>query len=218
MREKYLNNNPEFAYKLFSTVGLGNGEMSSYEQQLCEEIWEECNKVRSEVLVKCVQICGTIDTPLSRYVRAKAWSWNIVCYSNNAISAIIDYLNHDLYEEAFKDNLLFESYQMRKNHHLFNMYLDLAKAYEGAKDFEKAIEIYNESKRFMISQIPYVKIANRLRIMKRYDEALEELETAKKSKYAMYPRINESSINCIDLNVIDRYYKEVLDFKNRHSK
>ncbi len=218
MKEKYLYNNPEFAYKLFSTVGLGNNKMSDYEQKLCKEIWEECNMVRSKVLIKCVQICGTADTPLARYVRAKAWSWNLVCYSNNAINAIIDYLSHELYEDAFKENLLFDNYQMRKNHHLFNTYLDLGNAYEKAKKFDKALEIYNESKKFMNSHIPYVKIANRLRILKRYDEALEELNKAKNSKFAKYPKTKEFNINYIDLNVIDRYYEEILKFKNKHKK
>ena len=213
MNDNCLNNNPVFAYKLFSTMGLGYCEMSDFERKLCEDIWKECNNLRSDVLIKCVQICGNVDSPLARYVRAKAWSWNLVCYSSNAISAIIDYLNHDLFEDSFKDNLVFDDYAMRRNHHLFSMYLDLGKAYEGAKKYDMAIEIYNRSKKFINNQIPYVRIAERYRIMKKFDEAISELDDAKNSKYAMYPKDNESNVNCIDLRVIDSYYKKVLDFK-----
>lgn len=213
MKDRYLVNNPDFAYKLFSTMGLVNIEMSDYEEKLCDEIWDECNHVRSDVLIKCVQICGVADTPLARYVRAKAWSWNLVCYSDNAICAIIDYLNHDLYEDSFKDNIVFDHYSIRKNHHLFNMYLDLGKAYEGAKKYNEAIDIYNKSKKFVYSQIPYIRIANRYKLMKEYDKALEELEDARKSKYARYPTDNDFGKDYIDLIVIDTYYKKIKNSK-----
>ena len=221
MREQYLIDNPNFAYKLFSTVGMGSNNMTSYEEELCKDIWMECNNNRSQVLIKCVQICGSINTPLARYVRAKAWSWNLVKYSSNAIDAINDYLRNELYEDAFKNNLAFDNYIMRKNQHLFRMYLDLAKAYEGDKQFDKAIEIYNESKKYMNNQIPYVSIAERYRKMKRFDEALRELEKAKNSEYAIYPNENEPTIdhiNNIDLNIIDRYYNKILESKRKYTK
>lgn len=213
MKDKYLINNPDFAYKLFSTMGIGRAVMSDYEEKLCSEIWDECNHVRSDVFIKCVQICGNVNTPLARYVRAKAWSWNIVCYSNNAIIAIIDYLNHDLYEDSFKDNIIFDNYNTRKNHHLFNMYLDLGKAYEGAKKYDEAIDVYNESKKFVCSQVPYIKIANRYKSMKEYDKALMELEEARKSKYAKYPTESDFGKDYIDLRVIDSYYKKIKNSK-----
>lgn len=213
MKNKYLVNNPDFAYKLFSTMGIGSVAMSDYEEKLCSEIWDECNHVRSDVLIKCVQICGNVNTSLARYVRAKAWSWNIVCYSNNAISAIIDYLNHDLYEDSFKDNIIFDNYNKRKNHHLFNMYLDLGKAYEGAKKYDEAIDVYNESKKFVCSQTPYIKIANRYKSMKEYDKALMELEEARKNKYAKYPTEDDFGKDYIDLSVIDKYYKKINNSK-----
>lgn len=54
MKDKHLINNPDFVYRLFLTIGIGSVLMSDYEEKSCSEIWDECNHVRSEFLIKCV--------------------------------------------------------------------------------------------------------------------------------------------------------------------
>ena len=84
-------NNPDFAEKLLSTFYCGSS-MSHEEEMECQKIWKECNNVRFDVLKKVVDICGDIDTPQSRYVKAMAWSFNSIIYSEQRIIAINDYL------------------------------------------------------------------------------------------------------------------------------
>lgn len=72
-----MNVDPNFAETLMSTFYAG-GEMSPDDYKRCQEIWNVHNNNRSEVLKNVIELCGNINTPQTRYIRALAWSFNRV--------------------------------------------------------------------------------------------------------------------------------------------
>ena len=147
MNSDYNNLNyeidPNFAEKLMSTFYAG-GDMSETDYKKCQKIWAEHNNNRSEVLKIVVELCGNVDTPQARYIRAIAWSFNSVMYSSERINAINDYLGKELYFKAYKNNsqTIDKGLKYGTKVHIARMLRYMADAYSHLKMYEKEEEIY----------------------------------------------------------------------------
>ena len=138
-----MNIDPNFAEKLMSTFYAGGG-MSDSDYNRCQKIWNDCNNDRSEVLKIVVKLCGDIDTPQTRYLRALAWSFNRVEYSEQRINAIESYLNNELYKEAYKNSAssIDKGIKYGEKVHIMTMLNYMAQAYCHLKMFDKEEEVY----------------------------------------------------------------------------
>lgn len=138
-------NNPDFAEKLMSTFYCGS-IMSSEEEIECQKIWNENNNVRFEVLKRVVEICGDIDTPQARYIKAIAWSFNSVIYSNERIKAINHYLNNKLYKQAYINMVctIDKGLKYGEKVHIMTMLQYMADAYCHLKMYDKEEETYKK--------------------------------------------------------------------------
>ena len=128
----------DFAEKLMSTFDVG-GDMSDIDYLKCEKIWEINNRDRSKVLKVVVDLCGNVDTPKARYLRAKAWSYNRMIYSKEKVESITEYLNNELYDEEYKNAY---DAEWAKKFHISLMLQSLAEAYHHLKDFKNEEETY----------------------------------------------------------------------------
>ncbi|MBQ6538776.1 MAG: tetratricopeptide repeat protein [Bacilli bacterium] len=143
--EKEKNVDPNFAEKLMSTFYVGGG-LSEADYQKCEKIWKENNNDRSKVLQVVVKLCGDIDTPQTRYLRALAWSFNRVEFSDQRIKAINDYLNNELYKEAYENLVgsIERGLEYGENFHRAIMLEYLAGAYCHLKMYKEEEETYQK--------------------------------------------------------------------------
>ncbi len=140
--------NPHLAEVLMFDYGPG-GELSENDYDMCQKISNECNNDRSEILKVIVKLCGDIDTPKMRYIRALAWSYNRVEYSEQRIAAITNYLNHTLYTPAYSNYgvSIDKGLNYGKKLHIETMLQYMADAYRHLKDYENEektyLKIYN---------------------------------------------------------------------------
>lgn len=134
---------PNFAELLMATFYAG-GVMTKDEQKECDSIWKELNNDRFEVLKRVVDLCGSIDTPQTRYLKALSWSFNKVEYSNERINSINYYLDNELYEKAYTNlaSSLENGLEYGKKVHIANMLQYLAQAYCHLKDYDNEESTY----------------------------------------------------------------------------
>ncbi len=181
-------NNPDFAEKLLSTFYCGSS-MSHEEEMECQKIWKECNNVRFDVLKKVVDICGDIDTPQSRYVKAMAWSFNSIIYSEQRIIAINDYLNNKLYFDSFKNNVVTIEKGMKKGEafHRVSFLKYLADAYNSLKQYDKCEQTYLKIlEQKTIVPNGYIYLAEFYRKRGDLDKAIQTLYDGKKSLNSIF--------------------------------
>lgn len=134
---------PSFAEVLMSTFYAG-GNMSEEDYKKCKRIWEENNNDRSKVLQIVASLCGNVNTPQARYIRALAWSFNRVEFSEQRIKSINEYLSHELYKKAYQ-NLAVSSekgIKYAEKLHRMIMLQYLAEAYCHLKMYDKEEEVY----------------------------------------------------------------------------
>jgi hypothetical protein len=176
---------PNFSELLMSTFFMG-ANMSEQDKLKCESIWKEKNNDRSEVLKVVVDLCGDINTPQTRYIKALAWSFNSVEYSRNRIDSINNYLNNELYEKAYINlaPTIENGITYGKKFHIGIMLQYMAQAYCHLKDFENEektyIKIYELNLLVPNGSIllaKFYKKRNNLR------KAIEVLEGSKKSQH-----------------------------------
>lgn len=190
-------NNPDFAEKLMSTFFAG-GKMNAEEEQECEKIWQECNNNRSEVLKKVIQICGDIDTPQTRYLKAISWSFNSTQYSHERIEAINNYLSKELYYEAYRNNGITLDYGTAKGEKFHRaVFLGyLATAYNSIKDYNNCEETYKKIIKLGTgTPNGYVLLANFYRKSGNIDIAIETLCDAKKTLNYLTNKDYKNAIN-----------------------
>ena len=158
--------------------------MTDEEQKQCNKIWKENDYNRSKVLLKVVEICGNVDSPQSRYIKAIAWSFNSVIYARERIDAINDYLSKDLYEKAFHHNSWMSETEIEesRNSHIAMMTKYLADGYYSIKDYDNAEKTYMK-----IASMPvfipngYLLLADFYAKTKRLDDAINLLKASRKS-------------------------------------
>lgn len=190
-------NNPAFAETLLSTFYAG-GSMSLEEEQECEKIWKECNNVRFEVLKKVVEICGNVNTPQSRYVKAMAWSFNSTIYSEQRIVAINEYLTNTLYYESFKNNVvtLEKGRKKGEDFHKVTFLKYLADAYNSLKQYDKCEETYLKIIK-LNTVIPngYIYLAEFYKKRGNLDKAISTLYNGKKSFNSLFNKEYKEQLN-----------------------
>lgn len=178
--------NPNLAEKLMCTLSVGY-DLSEKDLKKCQKIWQQCNNDRSTVLKKIISLCGNIDTPQTRYLKAKSWAWNKVEYCDYAIESLEYYLNNPLYEKIYTHRIhnINDTIEDKKNMHLCEMNRYLAQSYEKKQNFEKALEVYNNCFKYDDMSTPniYLDLANIYRKMNRLNQSINILEKAKKTKY-----------------------------------
>ena len=179
----FMRVDPNFAELLMSTFYMG-GNMSEQEQIKCESIWKENNNDRSEVLKIVVDLCGDINTPQTRYLRALAWSFNRVEYSQNRIDSINTYLNDELYEKAYINlaSCIENGMEYGKKVHIATMLQYMAQAYCHLKDFENEEKIYKEIYELgLLVPNGCILLAKFYKKRNKLSKAIEVLESGKKS-------------------------------------
>lgn len=190
-------NNPDFAEKLMSTFYCG-ASMNAEEEQECKRIWEECNNVRFDVLKKVVEICGNINTPQSRYVKAMAWSFNSTMYSSQRIDAINDYLNNKLYYDSYKNNVvtLEEGRKKGEAFHRVTFLKYLADAYNSLKEYDKCEQVYLEIiKQKTLVPNGYIYLADFYRKRGNLEKAIKVLQEGKKSINSIFNKEYREQLN-----------------------
>lgn len=177
-----MNIDPDFAEKLMSTFYAGGG-MSELDYERCQKIWKDCNNDRSAVLKEVVKLCGEVDTPQARYLRAIAWSFNRVEYSNQRIKSIEKYLNNSLYDKAYMNYGVSIDYGVGygKRLHIMTMLQYMADAYCHLKDYKNEEKIYLKmyDLRIIIPNV-CVKLARYYAKRDQREKAIEILKKEKK--------------------------------------
>lgn len=178
-----ITNNPNFAEKLMSTFFAG-ASMSDEEEKKCKKIWKECNDDRSEVLKIVVDICGNVDSPQTRYLRAIAWSFNSTKYAQERIEAINKYLSNELYFNAFNNNVITLNHGIKKGEKVHRaIFLEyLAIAYNSIKNYEECEATYIRIIK-LNTDIPngYILLADFYKKHGKVDLAIDTLKKAKKT-------------------------------------
>ena len=165
--------NPHLAEVLMFDYGPG-GELTDADYEMCQKISYECNNDRSEILKVIVELCGNIDTPKMRYIRALAWSYNRVEYSEQRIAAINDYLSKTLYTPAYSNH--------GKKLHIETMLQYLADAYCHLKNYEKEEETYLKMYRLrIVTPNVCVKLAKYYSKRGKKEKAINILKNEKKT-------------------------------------
>lgn len=198
-------NNPDFAEKLLSTFYCGVS-MTNEEEIECSNIWKECNNIRFDVLKKVVEICGNVNTPKARYVKAMAWSFNSTIYSEQRVNAINDYLNNELYYEAYKNNAVTLEKGRKKGEafHRVIFLKYLADAYNSLKLYDECEKVYLDIiKQNTIIPNGYIYLADFYRKRGNLDKAIEVLYSGKKSFNSVFNKEYRKQIN----KKIDEYEK-----------
>lgn len=187
LKNGIMSNNPDLALKLFDTIAVstGNNNNNIIEQKLINDILKEC-KSRQEILNKVIEICGVPKTPKQRYIYAKAYLWSNKKYRKKAIYYTELYLSNQLYDDIYLHRFRYydQPLEERKNEHISDLYLDLAKVYEKMYIFDKAIL----NSEIAIELVPYCPLAYRTKVSclikdNKIDEAINYLKDVKKSKY-----------------------------------
>lgn len=198
-------NNPSFAEKLLSTFYCGAS--MTYEEKIeCEKIWKECNNIRSDVLKKIVEICGDVDTPQSRYIKAMAWSFNSTTYSEQRIVAIHDYLKNELYYDSYKNNVITLEKGRKKGEafHRVTFLKYLADAYNSLKQYDKCEQVYLDIiKQNTIVPNGYIYLADFYRKRGNLDKAINVLYDGKKTFNSIFNQEYKKQLN----KKIDEYEK-----------
>lgn len=191
------SNNPDFAEKLMSTFFVGTS-MSDAEEKECEKIWKECNNNRSEVLKRVVDICGNVDSPQTRYLKAIAWSFNSTKYAQERIEAINKYLSNKLYFDAFKNNVITLDYGIKKGEkfHRAIFFEYLATAYNSIKDYKECEATYIKIIK-LDTDIPngYMLLADFYKRHGNLDLAIDTLKNAKKTLKYIFNKEFKNNIN-----------------------
>lgn len=190
-------NNPDFAEKLLSTFYCGTS-MNYEEEMECNKIWKECNNVRFDVLKKVVDICGDVNTPQSRYVKAKAWSFNSTMYSEERIAAINEYLNNELYYKSYKNNVVTLEKGRKKGEafHRASFLKYLADAYNSLKQYDKCEQVYLDIiKLNTIVPNGYTCLAEFYRKQGNLDKALNILYDGKKTINGIFNKEYKEQLN-----------------------
>ena len=152
-----LTNNSIFAEKLFSYIGVGK-PLNKEDERECEKIFNECERSRFKYFDKIIEICGNEDSSRARYIRAMVYSWHSTIHSKDAIKCTEYYLNNELYKDSYNEIcnfdfikcLPFTRNKMKKYFHLYSMFIMQAKNFEHDKQFLKAIEIYEDCKKYTL--------------------------------------------------------------------
>ncbi len=174
---------PDFAEKLLSTFFAG-ASLTDAEQEECEKIWRECNNSRKEVLLKVVNLCGDIDTPQTRYIKALAWSFNSTQYAKERINAINKYLSNELYFDAYKNQVttIEKGIKEGEKFHRTTFLQYLATAYNSIKDYENCEVTYKKIiKLRKRNELGYIFLADFYRKRGNLDLAISELTKCKKT-------------------------------------
>lgn len=174
---------PSFAEKLMSTFYMGGG-MSEEDEKRCEKIWSNHNNNRSEVLNVVVELCGDVDTPQARYIRALAYSFNSVSYSEQRIDAINNYLNNKLYKKAYENYgvAIEKGVKYGEKLHITVMLQYMADAYCHLKMYDKEEETYLKIYDYkIISPNGCVKLAKFYSKRGQIEKAIDLLKKGKKT-------------------------------------
>lgn len=185
--------NPHLAEVLMFDYGPG-GELSEADYKMCEKISSECNNDRSKILKVIVELCGNVDTPKMRYIRALAWSYNRVEYSEQRIAAINEYLSKALYTPAYSN--------YGKKLHIETMLQYMADAYCHLKDYEKEEETYLKMYKLrLITPNVCVKLAKYYSKRGQKEKAIDILKNEKKTLLYLFNKEYRKPI--------DKYLKEL---------
>ncbi|MBR2708209.1 MAG: hypothetical protein IKE90_02100 [Bacilli bacterium] len=181
--------NPHLAEVLMFDYRPG-GELSEEDYAMCQKICDENKNDRSEILKVIVKLCGNIDTPKMRYIKALAWSYNRVEYSEQRIEAINNYLNHTLYTPAYSNYgvSIDKGINYGKRLHIETMLQYMADAYCHLKDYENEektyLKIYNLK---LITPNGCVKLARYYSKRGQREKAINILKNEKrKLKYILH--------------------------------
>lgn len=195
--------NPHLAEVLMFNYRPG-GELSEKDYDMCQKIYKENNNDRSEILKVIVKLCGDIDTAKMRYIRALAWSYNSVEYSEQRIEAINNYLNDTLYKPAYSNYgvSVDKGLNYGKRLHIETMLQYMADAYCHLKDYKNEentyIRMYNLK---LITPNGCVKLA---RYYAKRGQREKSIEILKKEKRKFLYIINKEYKESID-----KYLKEL---------
>lgn len=190
-------NNPDFAEKLLSTFYCG-ASMNYEEKAECEKIWKECKNVRFDVLKRVVDICGNLDTPQSRYVKAMAWSFNSTIYSKQRIAAIKNYLENELYYDSYKNNVITLKKGRKKGEafHIVTFLKYLADAYNSLKQYDKCEQVYLDIiKQNTLVPNGYIYLAEFYRKRGNLDKAINALYDGKKTFNSIFNKEYREQLN-----------------------
>lgn len=174
------SNNPQLALNILNSLSIGYS-LNSQEQKLIKK----CNS-RQEILNEVINICGEPNSPMTRYIYAKAYAWSNIEYNEEAIKYLNLYLNNELYVDAYQHRYhdINNSLEVERKIHLYEMTRYLGQAYEKKYDFDKALECYKKCLEYQENfQVPYLDIANIYRKKNNLQESLKIMNKAKSSVY-----------------------------------
>ena len=189
--------NPHLAEVLMFDYGPG-GELSEADYKMCKKISAECDEDRSKILKVIVELCGNIDTPKMRYIRALAWSYNRVEYSEQRIAAINDYLSKTLYTPAYSNYgvSIDKGLNYGKKLHKEIMLQYMADAYCHLKNYEKAEETYLKMYKLRITTPNVcVKLAKYYAKRGQKEKAIDTLEKERKTLKYIFNKEYRNPIN-----------------------
>ena len=170
----------ELAWQAFGTFGVGSSVKPQYIKAVNDFLKNTDSRI--DALKKIAELCEGSKTPKALYIKTKAYSWAGATCRKETIQNALEYLNGAIWKDLPSNKFLYNGAEYdQRLANLADIWLDLAKAYEGEKEYENSLKALEKVKS-LNSNFPGVAllIAGVYKKMNKLDKAIETLEIAKR--------------------------------------
>lgn len=169
----------EVAYWAFQTFGMGV-ELPTQYKRAVEKLLAQ-HETRIEQLKAIAALCRDDKTPKALWIKAYAYVWAGASCRREAIIALTEYLQGEIYFDGPNDMIGLGSTKVRRYDALrAEACIYLGKAYDGEYEFENALACFRRAFIFdATSYGVYLMIADTYRKMNNLELAIHTLEVAK---------------------------------------
>ncbi|MEA5057582.1 MAG: hypothetical protein VB047_08485 [Anaerotignum propionicum] len=178
------NDTTEFAYQLLLTQ-IGGDINRKYIPKI--ESFLKKHETRIDILKATAELCHPFDTPKKLYISSTAYVWAGATCRKQAIECLTKYIELGGTWEGFGEDYLTTLENNisipRSKLNLAFLYLDLSKAYEGEYLLDEAAQSARESLKFYPGYPSYNQLARVLIKLGLFDDALNELDNFRSSRY-----------------------------------
>jgi len=171
----------DIAYYAFETFGIGGSVPKQYQRDV--EALLARHEARIDQLREIAESCGSDKSPKALYVKSYAYAWAGATCRVEAIHALNEYLQGEMYSDVQNDFFESEGLLFRAQDGLrADALIYLGKAYEGEQEFENAIHAFSNALKLHPTLYGIsIMISNAYYRMDCFEKALSILEEAREN-------------------------------------
>lgn len=181
-------NSTDLAYELFNFYT--EGQFAEQVKQILNEYTQKGEKYpdRQDIFLKAIDLIGEPNTPKEKYIVAEAYLWSRYPFKLKGIEYGNKYISGELWKQNYEGYIVpknaEDTLQNKKNIEISHFLHEIGLIYESEYRLEDALENYTEEIKLVpFWAIGYIDTVKVLIKLNRSDEALELLNSARKSKY-----------------------------------